>query len=687
MSASKENAPGYVEPFVPATSSFPEITLKAFILSIILTILMAGANAYLGLKIGMTVSATIPAAVISMAVLRFFKKSNILENNIVQTAASAGEAAASAVVFTLPALLLMGYWTEIPFVTTAAIVIVGGLLGVLFTIPLRRAFVVESDLKFPEGVATGEVLKCGDSKAKGTAADLLRGGLVAAVIKLFQSGFHLVEDAVGFWVKKGKVVFGAQTGFDLVLVGAGYIIGIEVVSFIFLAALLAWGIGVPLYSYLYGTPENLDAYGAAIYVWSEQIRFIGIGIMVVGGFWTVIKLIDPLKKAIQFSFATLKKTGEHALSKQLRTEHDIPMPYVLAGVVALLFPLAYIFHDMLSCCNFGLDTGWHFTVVFVLTVFVLIFGFMVSALGGYLAGLVGSSNSPLSAVVIMSIISVAIILMVMIGEHLNVPHDAQKILAASAMTIMLSSVMANASTISIDNLQDLKSGQIVGATPWKQQVMLIVGVLVGAFVITEILSILYQAYGFGTSLPRADMDPAEMLPAPTASVMNKITHAVFTGAMNWPMFSIGAGVAVFLIVIDLWLKRKGSRISVPPLAFAIGIYLPLGIIFPLVLGGVIDYLSKRSLDRKRVLVGAGFEERADQARKRGLLFASGLIAGEALMGIALAVPFAAAQNTKIFSIRPENFNTMAMVLGAVLFFGVAFYLKHISSKLPKIEKE
>jgi putative OPT family oligopeptide transporter len=681
VTPSESSASESVQPYIPAATVLPEITIKAFVISVILAILMAAANAYLGLKIGMTVSATIPAAVISMAILKLFRQSNILENNIVQTAASAGEAIAAAVVFTLPALLIMGYWTEIPFFTTLAIVAIGGTLGVLFSIPLRRAFVVESELKFPEGIATGEVLKAGDGGVKGATKDLIMGGLFAALVKLCQSGFFLIEESVGYWVRKGKTVIGAEGGFSLVLVGAGYIIGIGVGISMLVGAVLAWIIGVPLYGYINGIPEGMPAFDAAMMIWSKNIRVMGVGTMVVGGLWTMIKLIDPIKRAVQFSLETILQAKNGAATKILRTEHDVPMVYVLVGIVVLMVPLGYIFHDILTCCNLEITSGLHWLTVIVMTIFAVIFGFIISAIGGYMAGIVGSSNNPLSAVTIMGIIAAAILLTVLLGSQFDFSTATTKVMSVAAMTIVLVAVMANASAISGDNLQDLKSGQIVGATPWKQQVMLVVGVLAAAAVITPILDVLYNAYGIGTALPRPDMDPAEALNAPTATVMSQLTMAIFTGSMNWFMFSLGAGFALLLICHELYMKKCGKSFRIPVLGVAVGIYLPLSIIFPIFLGGLVHYLAEKRIDKNREILGVNFADKAKQVRQRGLLFSSGLIAGEAIMGIFLAVPFAAAQSTQIFSLRPADFGTMATVLGAAIFFAVTYYLYHIGSKM------
>lgn len=667
------------EPYIPASKTLPEITIKAFLLSIVLAIVMAGANAYLGLKIGMTVSATIPAAVISMSILKLFKNSNILENNIVQTAASAGEAIAAAVVFTLPALLIMGYWQEIPFWTTLSIVAIGGTLGVLFSVPLRRAFVVESELKFPEGIATGEVLKAGDGAVKGGTKHLVSGGLLAAAFKLCQSGFMVVEESVGFWIQKGKALLGAETGFSLVLVGAGYIVGVSVGLSALIGAFIAWGVGVPLYAYIHGIPEGLDAHAAAMKIWSGHIRVMGVGTMVVGGFWTTFKLIDPIKKAIKFSLETVLHLRSGQVVNIPRTEKDIPMTYVLGGILLLMIPLVYIFSDILTCCNLGLTPVLHWGIVIIMTCFCVIFGFLLASIGGYMAGLVGSSNNPLSAMSIMGIIASAILLTIMIGFELDFRSEAGKVLSVAAMTIVLVSVMANATAISGDNLQDLKSGQIVGATPWKQELMLIVGVLAGAVIITPILEILYQAYGIGTALPRPDMDPTAALNAPTASVMNQLTQAVFTGSMNWFMFSLGGGLAGIFILGEIICKKLKRPFHFPVLAVAIGIYLPLDIIFPIFFGGLMAYLAERKLDAQRENLGVRFAEVAEKAGKRGLLFSSGLIAGEAIMGIALAIPFAAYQSTKVFNIRPDNFESFALGLGVSIFLGTGYYLYHLGS--------
>lgn len=678
-----------VQPYITAEKSLPEITLKATLLSIFLAVIMAGSNAYLGLKIGLTVSATIPAAVISMTVLRFFRNSNILENNIVQTATSAGEVIAAAVVFTLPALLMMGYWKEFPFGLTTAIIIVGGLLGVLFSIPLRRAYIVENEeLKFPEGIATGEVLKVGDSEAREGTRDLLMGGMFAGLIKFAQSGLMVMSEGAHYWFQTTRTVFGFGSGFSLVLVGAGYIVGVQVGVSMLIGAIVAWVIAVPLHGFLFGLPEGGSAYEIAVTIWNKNIRMIGVGTMVVGGVWTLVYLIKPIAEAIRSSLATLRKTRLGTQGSLLRTEYDIPINYVLIGVAVLTIPLAFIFHVILSQADMQIPMVLHIATVSVVTLFAIIVGFLCAAIAGYMTGLVGSSNNPLSGVTIMAILFISMILLVMLGTHIDFGTKGANSLAAAAIAIIIGAVMATAAAISGDNLQDLKSGQIVGATPWKQQVMLMLGVVAGSFVMAPILEVLYQAYGIGDSLPREGMDPTQALGAPKAAIMAAIAEGVFTHSLDWTMFSIGAALAIIFIIVDHLLKDSDSTWRLPVLAVALGIYMPLDITIPLLVGGIIASLCQSKMKKEQPkLTEKEYTHEKEYANRRGMLFCSGLIAGESIIGILLAIPFAAYQSTDVFKIAPADFEDMGVLLGMLAFVGVAYYLYKIASQFQKSAKK
>jgi putative OPT family oligopeptide transporter len=667
-------------PYIESHKTLPEITLKATLLGIILAVVMAGSNAYLGLKAGLTVSASIPAAVISMAILRFFRNSNILENNIVQTAASAGEVVAAAVVFTLPALLMMRYWTHFPFFLTTAVVMIGGLLGVLFSIPLRRAFIVESPLKFPEGIAAGEVLKAGDQASKGGAKDLMAGGIISALVKFAQSGLMIFEESAHYWVSTTKTVVGMGTGLSLVLMGAGYIVGVEVGVSMLLGNLGSWLLGVPLYGYFFGLPEADSAYKAAVGIWNSKLRMVGVGAMVVGGVWTLVHLFKPIKEGIASSFDSLRHLKLNPENKIKRTDYDIPMTHVILGILVLTIPLFFIFDYILKSADMGLSSTLYWGIVGLVTVFALIVGFICAAIGAYMAGLVGSSNTPISGVSIMAILSVSLILLLLLGSQVDFVGDTAKALAAAAISIIIGAVMANSASISSDNLQDLKAGQIVGSTPWKQQLMLMMGVVVGALVITPILEILYQAYGIGNVLPREGMDPAQALSAPKAAIMAAVAQGVFSRSLDWSLVLLGCGIAVVIIILDEILKSKKIRWRFPVLSVALGIYMPLDVVMPLAIGGFIAFFADKALDKQRSNLGTAYAKAETKARHRGLLFSSGLIAGEALLGILLAIPFAAYQSTTLFKIKPEGFENASIFLGMLAFFGIAYYLYKIASR-------
>lgn len=665
-----------IKPYIPDSQNLPEITLKAVILGFILAALMCAANTYLGLKVGLTVAASIPAAVISMVVLKFFRNSNILENNIVQTAASAGEVIAAAVAFTLPALVMMGYWDSFPFWLTTSLVLIGGLYGVLFSIPLRRAYVVESYLRFPEGIATGEVLKAGDSIAKGGVKDLMSGGVIAAVVKFAQSGLMVLGEGIHYWAYTGGSLFGFGTGLSLVLLSSGYIIGAQVGVSMLVGGCLAWVVGVPLYASLVGIPEGLSAYDAAVTIWNSKIRMIGVGAMVVGGLWTLIYLIKPIGQAIGSAIATFKDIKMHGKDSVARTERDIPMHYILFASILLLVPLFFVFKYILDTSGLALNATLYYPTIVLLSIFTVVMSFVCSSISGYMCGLVGSSNNPLSGVTIIAVLSSALLLFAWLSLQFNFKEGITEGLVASAITIMLGTIVANAAAVSGDNLLDLKSGQIVGATPWKQQIMLIVGVVAGAFVMTPVIQILFEAYGMGSVLPREGMDPTQALAAPKAALMAVISTGVFAQSLDWSMFGLGAIVAIVVILIDGYFQKTKSSWRLPIMGVALGIYMPLDVTVPVLIGGIVASIVAYRHKRKQ-----HSPAQVKQAENRGLLFCSGMIAGEALVGIALAIPFAACQSTDCFRIVPLSFEPMAVLLGTLVFYVVSYYLYNISSKV------
>jgi len=665
------------DPFIPASQTLPEITFKAVVLGFILSAILAGANAYLGLKVGLTVSASIPAAVISMAVLRMFRESNILENNIVQTSASAGESLAAGVIFTIPALILLGFWHEFNFLETVAISGVGGILGVLFTIPLRRALIIEQPLKFPEGVATAEVLKAGTQGGEGVKA-IAAAGIGAALVKLGQTGLKVFSGTAHGSVTLGKSIFGLGCDLSVALLGVGYIVGLNIAILVFGGGLISWLFGIPIFTALAdpsmmpvgedGLP--LTGFTAAEEIWSEYIRYLGVGAMAVGGIWALISLMKPIRDGMRSSLEAVRASKQEGAVAVLRTERDTPINVVGMAILFISLPLFLVFVFVLDPATMGLSTGTDWIVIIFALVFSLFAGFLFSSVAGYMAGLVGSSNNPISGVTIATILSASLILLLILGSD----FDPSKAASAAAAAIMIGAVVCCAAAIAGDNLQDLKAGHIVGATPYKQQIMQVVGVVAGALVIAPILQLLFQAYGLGGYFPREGMDAAEMLDAPQATLMSSVAQGVFARDLPWTMIFIGAVVAVAIIVLDQILKSKGSSFRTPVLAVAVGIYLPIELSVPIFIGGVIAHLAGRAAKA----ANPGNEEAAAKAAEhRGLLFSSGLITGEALVGILLAIPFAAAQSTDVLKI--PGFDGIAPVLGLVAFAGFVYWLYRSAS--------
>ncbi len=599
-------------PFIPASTSLPEITVKAFILGVILAVVLAGANAYLGLFAGMTVSASIPAAVISMGVLKMFKNSNILENNIVQTCASAGESLAAGVIFTLPAMVMLGVWAHFNFLDTMLIAGFGGILGVLFTVPLRRALIVEEPLQFPEGMACAEVLKTGEKGGEGVKY-VVWSALFAAIFKFSQTGLRLIsETAEGAQYLFGKKII-AYFGSNLspALIGVGYIVGLNIAILVFLGGVINWLVAIPILMLIHGgAPAGISATAYANQIWSDQTRYLGVGAMVVGGLWALVRMRGSVITGIKSGLAAYKGLKHETLNNRL--EHDMSMQWVLVIIILSIIPLYFLYHFLVG--SFGMSITM--AIVMVIT------GFLFSAVSGYMTGLVGSSNNPVSGVTIATILFASLLILFLFGNT----HSA-----SAAAAIMIGAVVACAAAIAGDNLHDLKTGYIVGATPWKQQFMLIVGTVVSAVVMAPVLNLLLEAYGIG---PVSAAHP-QSLTAPQATLMASVAKGVFQGGLPWTMVIIGMVVAVIIIAFDLWLEKRGSEFRAPILAVAVGIYLPLELSVPIFLGGIISALIKKTLKSRKLDKDS---DETKEIEQRGMLISSGLITGEALVGILMAIP-------------------------------------------------
>ena len=679
-------------PYIPASTSLPEITVKALILGFVLSAVLAGANAYLGLKVGMTVSASIPAAVISMAVLRLFRESNILENNIVQTAASAGESLAAGVIFTLPALVMLQYWQGFPFVPTMAIALCGGIIGVLFTIPLRRALILETDLTFPEGVATGEVLKVGEEGGKG-AKSIVVAGLGGAFVKLCQTGFGVLSGSIHGAFAAGRSAFGVGSELGVALLAVGYIVGLNIAVLVFAGGLISWLFGIPIYMAV-ADPASIqvvvgeaEGYEAAMAIWNDQIRYLGVGAMAVGGIWALLSLVGPIRDGIRSSVEAIRARRSGEAVSIPRTEEDMPINFVLLGTAAMAVPVLVVFLYVVDQQELGITTGLYWGTIAFGLIFAFVAGFLFSSVAGYMAGLVGSSNNPISGVTIATILTTSLILLWMLGGQIDLAVDAARATSAAATAILVGAVVCCAAAIAGDNMQDLKAGHIVGATPFKQQIMQVVGVVAAALVIAPILELLFQAYGMGDVFPRPGMDQSEVLAAPQATLMSSVADGVFNRNLPWNMIVSGALIAVGIIVIDQVLKARGSSFRAPVLAVAVGIYLPIELSVPIFIGGLVAYFAGRHLASRREQIGQEYDEIAARSSRRGLLFASGLITGEALIGILLAIPFAYFQSTAVMAVTPAMlglsegaFAVVTDVLGVAAFAFFTLWLFRIASR-------
>lgn len=607
----------------------PELTVRGMLLGAVLTVIFTASNVYLGLKVGLTFSSAIPAAVISMAVLKMAKDSNILENNMVQTQASAA-GTLSAIIFIIPGMLMIGYWQGFQFWQTLLVSACGGCLGVLFTIPLRRAMVVHSDLAYPEGVAAAEILKVGSNSAKDSKQgnglkEIMSGGVVAGIVALLSNGFQVLSGGLSLWFHVGRGMTQFPIGYSTALVGAGYLIGIASGLAMLVGILIAWAGFVPFYTITGAVPDGMTLQKFAGAVYQERVRLIGAGAMGVAAVWTLLTLAKPVIDGVKESIAALNMPAD----EQGKHRMDIDMSIKSIGMVFAVTVIGLLGIFYAFVIPEGLTLAQNLTFVVVGVGVAVLMGFFVAAACAYMAGLVGTSSSPISGIGILGIIVASLVMYALCSSFgiFSLPGGEK---FATATAIFTTSIIMAIACISNDNMQDLKTGYLVGATPWRQQVALLLGCVVGALVIAPVLNLLYEAYGFPGALPRPDMDPGQALAAPQAALMTTIAQGIFSSQLAWEYIYLGMGLGVVLVIIDLVLKRRTRHLCLPPLAVGMGVYLPPSVQTPLVIGAVMGYFLNKKLRKEK-----GEEGRKNGIR-RGTLFASGLIVGESIIGVLLA---------------------------------------------------
>lgn len=575
-------------------------------------------------------------------------------------------------IFVLPGLLMMGYWQDFPFWQTMLICAAGGTLGVLFTIPLRRAMVVNSDLPYPEGVAAAEILKAGNhTDGDSGVKDIAYGGVLASLVAFLTNGLRVMADGASAWIQTSKAVFQLPMGFSLALLGAGYLIGIVGGIAMLVGVILTWGVAVPYFTMSGDIAADASLIDAAMTVWKTKVRYIGVGTIGIAAIWTLLILMKPMIEGMVHSFRMLKGGQE---ASENRIDIDLSpktMIYILIATVALI---VISLHHFIAAAPISPELS--ILLVVVCTFLAVFIGFFVAAASGYMAGLVGSSSSPISGIGIISVIVISLVL-VSIGNASGLFEtvDGQKFL--TALTLFTASIVITTACISNDNLQDLKTGLLVEATPWRQQVALIIGCFVGALVIAPVLEILYHAYGFSGALPRPDMDPSQALSAPQATLMTTISQGIFTNKLEWTYILTGVGLGAVLITIDAFLKKVSNKVfGLPVIAVGIGIYLPPSINMPVIVGAFLAWIMARHIAK------LGNKEVSAKAERFGTLFSAGLIVGESLMGVILAFIIAASVTTggseAPLSLNLENWDTIGEWLGLIVFIvGIVIFASRV----------
>jgi uncharacterized oligopeptide transporter (OPT) family protein len=704
-----------------------ELTVRVFFYGILLAVILSAANAYLGLFAGMTVSAAIPAAVIAMGIMKFYRGSTIQECNLVGTCASAGESLAAGVIFTLPALLFMGFWSKFEYHWVVIIAGFGGLLGVLFTIPLRRALIVEGDLKFPEGVATAKVLEAGRKDPRGIKY-IVKSAVAGGLFKVGASAIGIWPEAAQGAARVGGSIAYFGSNLSPALLSVGYIVGLNIAVLIFVGGAANWHMAIPIVAAQdewpqyelanknipndwdlseatfgiidtrdpnawdntenkarewnafvlqckapgpndteqelaqikqhnqgvmskLGTPVEPLEYAGRI--WLERTRYIGVGAMLLGGLWTIFHMRKSLIRGVTSGLKAYQGAKGGAGTKIERTDRDIPMKWIMGLLVASVVPLFLVYQHFVGQVHISL----------VMALVMLVTGFLFAAVAGYMAGLVGSSNNPISGVTISTVLIASLLLFLLM--RMDGMTDVEKA-AGPAAAVIIGAVVCCAAAIAGDVMQDLKCGRLVGTTPWKQQVMEILGTVTAALVIGPVLILLHQAYGF-KGMPGAG-DSA--LSAPQAGLMASVAKGVFAQDLPWEFLCMGMGFAVLLIALDTFLQAKKYPFRTPVLAVAIGFYLPFQLSVPIFMGGLISLAVKQYHKRRQ-----SDSQDVEASDQRGLLMASGLITGEALMGIFVAIPIVILkQFDKTMPLFEYGGFGLDDLLGIVLLLAVTFWL-------------
>ena len=650
-------------PYIKGQISLPEVTVKAVLIGTILAVIFTMSSLYIGLKFARTVAASIPAALLSLMIFKAFKKTSILENVVVQTIASAGESVAAMAAFCITAILLSGYWQEFRYLDTMLILGLGGTLGVFMSIPLRNIMIVEEKIPYPEGIAVAEVLISGENKSYATKL-LLKGSFISALVTLTQGGFKIGSDFVIYGVKSFGTVMGGSLALSPLSLGAGYIIGLGSSSIMLIGALFANFVILPYLGILYSHEiTTMDTIPFLVTLQKQYLRYVAVGVMIAGSLWSLVSILPTIKKAVTLGIAG---STQIASSRRLRTDKDISASVFIIGVCSLSVCIGIFFYSLLA------DTTFTCSYKIIISSFaacaVIILGFIMSSVASQLVGILGTTSLPASGLCLATIILFAsIISPLLLAEGSNHITDVTVV----GFTIIFTSVVGSIMVLGGDNMQDLKTGYLIGATPWKQQLVLIIGVIASVITTPFVLQTMFEAYGIGDMLPRADMDPAKTLSAPQAMLISSITKGLFTGHLSWSLVNVGIGIAIVVIIIDLVLSKSSEKLRLPIMTFAAGVYLPIGISIAFFCGGALRYIVSRG---KNTAV----------LQENGVMIASGFIAGEAIMGALLSIPFAIYKDTNILAIPAGLTNFSQDLIGIGIFIISAWLFLKITRSQKNI---
>ncbi len=672
--------------------SLTEFSIRGMVIGIILCVVFTAANVYFGLKAGLTFSTSIPAVVISMAFLRWLGTlgtrfgdglpgwlrkllgiPTAQENNIVQTVASAA-GTLSSIIFVLPGFIMIGWWTGFPFWESAAICATGGILGVMYSIPLRRALVTDSDLPYPEGTACAEVIKVGSGSGEGDQSVESGGkglkaviaGSLASALFLTVVQTRLFASDVATFFRMGNNNDAPASGFDFqlsfALFGIGHLVGITVGVAMFVGACIGWVWGVPYYSALHPTAGAVG--DLALGTWSHYVRFVGAGVIAISAIWTLIKLIKPVIGGLKGAMASSKARKAGKGDSLARTELDIPVDQV--GIVSLLciLPICWLLWNFAT----GAGLGEHALLLTIGGIFiVVVIGFLVSTVCGYMAGLIGASNSPLSGIGILVVAITALFLVATVKSAL--PPEMGKALVA--YSLFVTAVVFCVAAIANNNLQDLKTGQLVDATPAKQQWALVIGVLVGAMVIPPVLDLVNKAYGF---LGAPGVNPAHALPAPQAGLISALGSGVIQNNVDWWLIITGVGIGIVCIIVDAVLAKTTKSMRLPPLAVGLGVYLPTASTLMITVGAVVGWWFDKRADRLP-------KAKAEARKQLGVLLASGLIVGESVLGVVFSALVVFTANPFPIGVVGDGFALPSLWIGGAVFAAVVYLLYRWTEKL------